>query len=155
MRRIDLAQMTRKEPLLTDRHALKVQGHLENGEKVELATIYFEATRMHFGGQRLWFRCPHCDRRCRVLFATRRIACRRCHSLRYASQKETRGDRATRAMMKIVRRLSPDDPDPCNELPEKPPGMHRRTYDRLVKRYEAYNDQRGLEIMRRFGRHIR
>jgi len=89
------------------------------------------------------------------LFATRRIACRRCHSLRYATQKETREDRATRAMMKIVRRLSPDDPNPCNELPEKPHAMHRRTYDRLVKRYKAYNDQWGLEIMRRFGRHIR
>jgi hypothetical protein len=45
--------------------------------------------------------------------------------LRYASQKESKEDRATRAMLKIVRRLAaPDDPDPCNDLPEKPKGMH-------------------------------
>src|SRR5262249_53742679 len=47
------------------------------------------------------------------------------------------------------------NPDPCNDLPEKPKGMHQRTYDRLVERYEAYDEQWGLEIMRRFGRRIR
>jgi hypothetical protein len=36
---------------------------------------------------------------------------------------ETKEDRATRAMLKIVRRLNPDAPDPCNDLPEKPKGM--------------------------------
>src|SRR5215470_3852318 len=30
-----------------------------------------------------------------------------------------------------VRRLNPDDPDPCNDPPEKPKGMHWSTYDRL------------------------
>jgi len=38
-------------------------------------------------------------------------------------------------MLKIVRRLDPDNPDPCNALPEKPKGMHWRSYDRLVKCY--------------------
>jgi hypothetical protein len=84
-----------------------------------------------------------------------RIACRRCHRLRYCSQRETKEDRATRAMLKIVRRLDPDDPDPCNDLPERPKGMHRRTYDRLVERDEAYSDKWGIEIMRRYGRRFR
>jgi len=58
-------------------------------------------------------------------------------------------------MMKIVRRLDPDDPDPSNDLPVKPKRMHWTTYDKLVERYEAYNDRWGVEIMRRFGRRIR
>jgi hypothetical protein len=58
-------------------------------------------------------------------------------------------------MLKIVRRLNPDDPDPCNDLPDKPMGMHWRTYDALVERYEACNERWGQEIMRRFGRRIR
>ena|SRR5215831_1789832 len=33
----------------------------------------------------------------------------------------------------VVRRLNPDDPDPCNDLAEKPKGMHWSTYDRLVE----------------------
>ena len=41
--------------------------------------------------------------------------------------------------MKIVRRLSLDDPDPCNDLPEKP-GVHWRTYDRIVERYAGYSE---------------
>ena len=70
-------------------------------------------------------------------------------------KKLRRGAGAKRAMLKIVRRLNPDDPDPCNDVPEKPKGMHWSTYDRLVERYEAYSDQWGLEIMRRFGRRFR
>jgi hypothetical protein len=33
--------------------------------------------------------------------------------------------------------------------------MHWNTYDRLVERYEAYSDQWGLEIMRRYGKRMR
>ena len=155
MRRIDFATLRHDAPSLRVGHALKIKCHRADGEVAEVATVYLESTRMYFGGRRLWFRCPRCDRRCRVLFGTWRIACRRCHGLRYCSQRETKEDRATRAMMKIVRRLDPDDPDPCNDLPEKPKGMHQRTYDRLVERYEAYNEKWGREIMRRFGRRIR
>src|SRR5215467_1165984 len=77
---------------LTDRHALKVHAQRGNGERVEVATVYLESTSMYFGGQRLGFRCPRCNGRCRILFGTWRIACRRCHKLRYASQKETKED---------------------------------------------------------------
>ena len=66
--------------------------------------------------------------------------------------KETKEDGATRATLKVVRRLKPDDPDPCNDLPEKPKGMHWTTYDRLVERYEGYSEQWGLAILRRLGR---
>jgi len=128
---------------------LQVSCHRSNGG-VDVTTVYLEATRMYFGGRRLWFRCPRCDGRCRVLYGTWRIACRRCHRLRYLSQRETKEDRATRAMLKIVRRLKPNDPDPCNDLPEKPPGMHWRTYDRLIERYEGYIEQWGLAILRRW-----
>jgi len=55
-------------------------------------------------------------------------------------------------MLKIVRRLNPEDPDPCNDLPEKPKGMH---WNRHVERYEAYSDKQGLEIIRRLGRRMR
>jgi len=53
--------------------------------------------------------------------------------------EETKEDRATRSLMKIVRRLSLDDPDPCNDLPEKS-GVHWRTYDRIVERYAGYSE---------------
>jgi hypothetical protein len=152
MRRIDLATLRRDEPSLTADHKLQIRCHRRDGE-VAVTTVYLiEETRTYFGGRRLWFRCPRCDGRCRVLYGTWRIACRRCHRLRYLSQRETKEDRATRQMLKIVKRLNPDDPDPCNDLPEKPKGMHWSTYDRMVERYEGYSEKWGLAILRRLGR---
>src|SRR5262245_18965259 len=151
MRRIDLATLRRGEPSITTSHRLEVKCHRRDGE-VDVTNVYLEETRTHFGGRRLWFRCPRCDGRCRVLYGNWRIACRRCHRLRYCSQRETKEDRATRAMLKIVRRRNPDHPDPCNDLPEKPPRMHWATYDRLVERYEGHSEKWGFAILRRLGR---
>ena len=69
MRRIDLATIRREEPSLTARHVLRIQCHRDDGENVEVANVHLESTRMYFGGRRLWFRCPRCDGRCRVLYA--------------------------------------------------------------------------------------
>ena len=51
--------------------------------------IPLTATRPHFGGRRIWFRCPAgtnsekpCGRRCAMLYLLNgRFACRACHSL--------------------------------------------------------------------------
>jgi hypothetical protein len=134
LRRIYLAELGRNQQL-TDRHALKVRRVRNSGERVAVAIVYVESTRMYFSGRRLWFRCPRCKGRCRVLYGTWWIACRRCHRLRNLSQREAKEDRATR--LKIVRRLNPDDPDPSNDLPPKPRGMQWTTYDS----YETYNEK--------------
>jgi hypothetical protein len=148
MRRIDLAQLMRKKPAITDRHALKVHCRRGDGPPAEVATIYLESTRVYFGGRRLWFLCPRCDGRCRVLYGIWRIACRRCHRLRYLSQRETRRGRANLGMMKIVKRLDPEAT--CNSLPPKPNGMHWSTYERLSERYDAYDTMWAMTIMRHF-----
>jgi hypothetical protein len=54
--------------------------------------------------------------------------------------------------MTVGQHLNPDDPDPSNDLPEKPLHMHWKTYDRLVERYQRYDEQWGLAILRRLGR---
>jgi len=150
LRRIDLAQLRREHPLTvrSTAHAAYTRG----GEEAK-ATICFAETKTQFGGRRLWFICPSCGGRCRVLFARCWLMCRRCCGLRYSSQRETRADRATRAMFKIVRTLDPSAQ--FNDLSPKPKDMHWNTYDRLVERYQAYSDIWNLEIMRRFGRHFR
>lgn len=52
-----------------------------------------EATPCYFGGQRWWFWCPACSRRCRILylpFDESMFACRQCHRQTYPSQQEYR-----------------------------------------------------------------
>lgn len=61
----------------------------ENGGEWQLVkqTINFEHMPCRFGGERLWFLCPHCARRCEVLYASPKLfVCRLCAALPYRSQ---------------------------------------------------------------------
>ena len=153
MRRIDLSTLRRDEPALTHRHALQIKCSSNDGERVQATTVYLESTRLYFGGRRLWFRCPRCEGRCRVLYGTWRIACRKCHRVRYLSQKETRSGRANLGMMKIVKRLDPEAN--CNALPAKPKSMHWSTYNRLAERYDTHDTMWSMAVMEWLGIRLR
>lgn len=50
--------------------------------------LQITTTAQPFGGVRRWWRCPHCDRRCRILLAPEpdsSLACRVCWDARYLS----------------------------------------------------------------------
>ena len=149
MRRIDLAQVQRinKTHRPGVHEALRISYQRRDGVQVKVLASLTE-TATPFGGWRLWFRCPSCGRRCRVLYAGSVVKCRLCYRLRYSSQSETRSDRANRGMHKIERRLGSE---PCGDLPPKPKGMHWRTYERLAERHEAYSNQWAFTVARRFG----
>src|SRR5262249_36931315 len=67
--------------------------------------VPFAYTPTRFGGQRQWFRCLKCYRRCRKIYDGRYFRCRRCYHLRYASQSEDVAQRALRRADKIAKRL--------------------------------------------------
>jgi hypothetical protein len=48
--------------------------------------VYLHSTDCRFGGQRWWFNCPECGRRCAKLYFRRHslFLCRRCHDLRHS-----------------------------------------------------------------------
>lgn len=50
--------------------------------------VNITTTRPHFGGTRYWWECPHCRRRCGVLYGRGYYLCRQCHDLTYASCQE-------------------------------------------------------------------
>jgi hypothetical protein len=84
----------------------------------------------NFSGQREWFQCLSCQRRCRILYGGTLFRCRRCQGLRYETQYEPLFARAATRAIKIRDKLGGnggiDDP-----FPPKPKGMHWRTYERL------------------------
>lgn len=104
---------------------------LVNG--VPVPVIY---TRPHFGGRRAWFRCPNCSRRCTLVYGrNRQWGCRCCWRANYPSQKEDRLDRLVRRAGALRRRLGDATIDHVHCVgipPDKPRGMHWRTYDRLT-----------------------
>ena len=82
-------------------------------------------TACNYGGRRAWLACPHCSRRCEVLYCRRGgFYCRTCAHVSYESQSEDSIGRSWRVQAKAEAKLG--------EHWRRPKGMHRRTYERLV-----------------------
>jgi hypothetical protein len=96
--------------------------------------ILLDRTACHFGGERVWFRCPAgCTRSVAVLYWHGTFGCQRCQNLAYRSQRESLQGRSRRRTNTIWQRLQWPDGVPQG----RPKGMHRRTYIMLLKRHNA------------------
>jgi hypothetical protein len=92
-----------------------------------------------FGGERPWFICSayangaHCGREVAKLYGAGRLfACRHCYRLAYASQQELAHERGLRKAQKIRMRLG-GSANMLEGFPQKPKGMHWRTYERFCR----------------------
>jgi hypothetical protein len=113
----------------------------------EVVPLVDTATR--FGGLRQWFQCLTCRRRCRILYGGTYFRCRQCHRLKYETQYESAFARAATRALKIRERLGAtgglDEP-----FPDKPNGMHWKTYERLVEKEARLQNVWALGISSRF-----
>jgi hypothetical protein len=105
--------------------------------------VWLDATPCHYGGERLWFRCPHCQSRRAVLFSTGGVfACRQCHDLAYTSTREDAMNRSYRRIGTLQQRLGGGGYGvPVWDIPGKPPRMHWQTYARLVAQLRAEQER--------------
>ena len=117
---------------------------LPNGEGARRPiadTIALEGRPQPFGGLIWYLRCPLSARRCRKLFlppGARRFAARQVHRIPYRSQSEAPHERALSQAHKIRRRLG--GTGAIGGLVERPAGMHRTTFARVVDRLDHYED---------------
>lgn len=112
-----------------------------NGER--LATTW---TDTNFGGQRQWFLCPSCDRRCAIIYRRgdgRLWCCRICGGGRYITETQSPRQRKLNKALKIRRRLGQKNAALGFPFPPKPPGMHTATYEHIREDAEA----REVEIL--------
>ncbi|CAN5490743.1 hypothetical protein BH10CHL1_BH10CHL1_01660 [soil metagenome] len=93
-------------------------------------------TTPNYGGRRWWWLCPACARRCRILYGGKYFVCRKCSGCYYESQQSkallVRIDNELRS---ILYKLEAGTANITSPLPNRPKGMHRRTYMQLTKRY--------------------
>ena len=111
-------------------------------------------TKCHFGGARPWFRCSAsvggrpCGRRVAKLYLRDApvFACRHCCGLVFASQQEIPRHRAISRAQKLRMRLG-GSANLAEPLPERPRGMHRRTFYKLFhKAAEAQERSMALAL---------
>jgi len=101
------------------------------------STVSLTSTPCHFGGERVWFRCPWCGNRAQKLYMhPTHFRCRKCCGLPYASQQETPLDRGLRKSRKLRSKLC-DDGGVGDPILWKPGSMHWRTFEKLRKQIEA------------------
>jgi hypothetical protein len=109
------------------------------GKVYELSVSW---TDCHYGGQRPWFLCPCCSTRVGKLYQrTLRgtLACRRCQQLTYVSCQVCEREQLNLENVKLRQKLGARDDDLSGlaPFPERPKGMHQRTYDRICHQLEA------------------
>jgi hypothetical protein len=101
---------------------------------------FLDWTACNFGGERPWFICPGagCGRRVANLYGPRKyFLCRHCYDLVYESQRDNAMYRALHKAQSIRERLG-GSANMMAPFPEKPKGMHWKTYERLWwKHHEA------------------
>jgi hypothetical protein len=117
----------------------------EEGKEDVSYAVPLSWTPCNFGGSRPWFVCPgvvngvSCGRRVAKLYLKNRyFLCRHCHDLTYSSQQEAHRDAALRRCQRIRQKLggTAGTANMSEPFPEKPKGMHLKTYVGLLTEYE-------------------
>jgi hypothetical protein len=106
--------------------------------------VWLNWSRPHYGGRRYWFCCPGTGEWACKLFLPlggHRFMSRAAYRLGYACQRETRSDRLMRKARKLHRALGGDGEGLGQDAPEKPKGMHWRTHQRNVARWQAAEER--------------
>lgn len=118
------------------------------GRKEDVSyTVPLSWTPCNFGGSRPWFVClgvvngVPCGRRVAKLYLKGRyFLCRYCHDLAYSSQQEAHRYAALRRCQRIRQKLG-GTANMIEPFPDKPKGMHLKTYIRLLGEYEKANEE--------------
>jgi len=96
--------------------------------------IELDHTECHFGGSRVWFHCPRCNKRVTLIYGARKLfLCRHCYNLAYVCHNERKFDRLLRKKRKIRHWLGVEGLQ--EPILFKPKHMHQGTFERL--RHEA------------------
>ena len=103
----------------------------------------FDFTRQNFGGERRWIICPSCGRRCRVLYGGAYFRCRQCYNATYESQYEFIRVPGLSSAERVRDKLG-GEPGFVHSFPNKPKGMHWKTYRRLES--ADYDAVRNMEL---------
>lgn len=162
--RLDIARLKRIGALRPGTHPIHWSGR--DGEKVANISITTEADRLtleyrkrwrgsgdweevreivkldwtaqKLGGKRVWFLCPGCGSRRGVLYGRDGYRCRACHRMTYTSQYDAYPQLPWTRCHRVRARFGAAE-GLAYPFPDRPKGMHRKTYNRLKAEDERAN----------------
>jgi len=110
---------------------------LHTASSVVSQRIFIDRTTCNYGGTRAWFSCPACGARKAILYcASKWFLCRQCYGLNYTCQNEVYADRMIRKARKLRAKLGASM-DLQRPMYERPHGMYRTTFERLIRQDQA------------------
>lgn len=127
--------------------------HYKHDDIPEDYKVRLTTTRPNYGGHRWWFICPTRGIRTAKLYLAAGgdwFASRQAYGMAYRSQSEPPEDRMGNRAHQLRRRLggSAGFEQP---YPEKPKGMHWKTYNRICDEIEYLETASMMAIARKFG----
>lgn len=108
--------------------------------------VHTVAIPCNYGGNRLYYVCPRCKGLHRFLYpVNRHYLCRDCAELNYWTQQNRDAALIEHHIYRLHDLLKCYDDLTAKELaeyiPDKPPGMHWKTYNRLVDKLETAQEE--------------
>lgn len=107
----------------------------------------------NYGGQdRIYFNCPRCHSRVRLLYATKdALFCRNCAKLSYPSQRCGHISKVFYQLLPLFRRLKANTGNEymIQHLPPRPIFMHYKTYENIIGRITALQNQHWTQFIGR------
>ena len=103
-------------------------------------SIQLSRTSCNYGGYRHWWLCPSCSIRTSVLYRIGPYVCRHCTRANYGSQLEQPIDNLYRRLNAIRARLGWQE-GIAHGMGERPKGMHRTTYHKIICEYMNLMDR--------------
>jgi hypothetical protein len=122
-------------PTIREIRAARYLVQIELHNQTVAQQVRISWTQCHLGGWRPWMHCPYCEKRVAMLLkGMGGFFCRACvGNPLYASQTKSTHGRRHFEICKIRLMLN-GNASLLEAFPERPRGMHRRTYDRLKAR---------------------
>lgn len=129
--------------IISDNKQHLVLHYKRNGKNISYKVL-LTYSHCNYGGTRPWFRCPNtnCNRQVGMLFlAGNYYLCRHCHNLAYETQSMNEAFRLLEKAQNIREQLGAESLATTDPFPEKPKGMHWKTYSTLRNKYWGFLDR--------------
>jgi len=137
MHRLDIRKL--RDSITTDTTGVTLFQQRKNSDTEMTTQIAIDRTECNYGGSRAWWLCPRCSKRIAVLWGdSEGYACRHCQRLSYASDRVAKDTKPFRRANKVRERLGWGG-GVASPPGDKPPGMHWRTYLRLMTKLNRHS----------------